>query len=396
MGATPLDGITVLDLGQIYNGAYAGFLLALAGAHVIKVEPRGGENLRRRGTVGGAGYPFVMLNSNKDGITLNLKHPKGRDIFLDLVSRADVVLENFTPGTMDDLGIGPAVLQEVNPRIVYASGSGFGRTGPYRDYPAMDLTVQAITGIMSTTGFPDRPPVKAGPAVCDFFAGVHLYAGIVTALYQREQTGRGDIVEVTMQESVYPSLMSSLGLLFGGGGVPSRTGNRHSGMAESPYNVYPTSDGFVAIICVSEAHWRSLTVVMDLPDLGDDPRFATLAARVARMSAVDDIVSEWTSAHTKDEAVALLREGRVPCAPVKELAEVVTDPNLWERGMLQRLAHPQMGEVIAPHSPIRYGDGERSELRASPQLGEHNTKIYGGLLEMDNDTLAKLTSDEVI
>lgn len=396
MGATPLDGITVLDLGQIYNGAYAGLLLAIAGANVIKVEPRGGENLRRRGTVGGAGYPFVMLNSNKDGITLNLKHPKGRDIFLDLVARADVVLENFTPGTMDDLGIGPTVLQEVNPRIVCASGSGFGRTGPYKDYPAMDLTVQAITGIMSTTGFPDRPPVKAGPAVCDFFAGVHLYAGIVTALYQREQTGRGDIVEVTMQESVYPSLMSSLGLLFGGGGVPSRTGNRHSGMAESPYNVYPTSDGFVAIICVSEAHWRSLTVVMDRPELGVDPRFATLGERVARMSEVDDIVSEWTNAHTKDEAVGLLRAGRVPCAPVKELGEVVTDPNLWERGMLQRLDHPQMGEVIAPHSPIRYGDGERSQLRPSPGLGEHNSKIYGGLLELDNDTLAKLTNDEVI
>ena len=396
MGATPLDGVTVLDLGQIYNGAYAGLLLALAGAHVIKIEPRNGENLRRRGTVGGAGYPFVMLNSNKEGITLNLKHPKGRDVFLDLVARADVVLENFTPGTMDDLGIGPAVLQELNPRLVYASGSGFGRSGPYRDLPAMDLTVQAIAGIMSTTGFPDRPPVKAGPAVCDFFAGVHLYAGIVTALYQRERTGRGDIVEVTMQESVYPSLMSSLGLLFGGGGLPSRTGNRHSGLAESPYNVYPTSDGYVAIICVSEAHWQSLTAVMNRPELASDPRFATLGERVARMSEVDEIVAEWTGAHTKDEAVALLQAGGVPCAPVKELAEVVSDPNLWERGMLQRLDHPQMGEVIAPHSPIRYGEAERGQLRASPALGEHNHKIYGGLLEMDDDTLAKLTIDEVI
>ena len=393
----PLDGLTVLDLGQIYNGAYAGLLLALGGAHVIKIEPREGENLRRRGTVGGAGYPFVMLNSNKEGITLNLKHPRGRDLFLDLVGRADVVLENFTPGTMEKLGLGAEVLHQINPRLIYAAGSGFGRTGPYKDFPAMDLTVQAIAGIMSTTGYPDRPPVKAGPAVCDFFAGIHLYAGIVTALYQRERTGKGEVVEVTMHESVYPSLKSSLGLLFGsGGGAPDRTGNRHSGMAESPYNVYPTSDGHVAIICVSEAHWRSLTVAMDQPGLGDDSRFATLAARVARMDEVDEILSAWTARHTKDDLVAKLQAGGVPCAPVKDLAEVVADPNLWERGMLQRVQHPELGEVIAPHSPMRFGDAERSVLRPSPALGQHNDEIFGGMLNVDAETMAKLVEDGVI
>ena len=393
----PLDGLTVLDLGQIYNGAYAGLLLALGGAHVIKIEPREGENLRRRGTVGGAGYPFVMLNSNKEGITLNLKHQRGRDLFLDLVGRADVVLENFTPGTMEKLGLGAEVLHQINPRLIYAAGSGFGRTGPYKDFPAMDLTVQAIAGIMSTTGYPDRPPVKAGPAVCDFFAGIHLYAGIVTALYQRERTGKGEVVEVTMHESVYPSLMSSLGLLFGSGNAaPDRTGNRHSGMAESPYNVYPTSDGYVAIICVSEAHWRSLTVAMEQPELGVDSRFATLAARVARMDEVDEILSAWTARHTKDDLVAKLQAGGVPCAPVKDLAEVVADPNLWERGMLQRVQHPELGEVIAPHSPMRFGDAERSVLRPSPALGQHNDEIFGGMLNVDAETMAKLVEDGVI
>ncbi|GAC1313836.1 MAG: hypothetical protein NVSMB16_10580 [Acidimicrobiales bacterium] len=395
--AGPLEGLTVLDLGQIYNGAYAGLLLALGGARVIKIEPREGENLRRRGTVGGAGYPFVMLNSNKDGVTLNLKHPRGRELFLELVSGADVVLENFTPGTMDKLGIGSAVLRELNPRLIYAAGSGFGRTGPYKDFPAMDLTVQAIGGIMSTTGYPDRPPVKAGPAVCDFFAGIHLYAGIVTALYQRERTGCGEVVEVTMQEAVYPSLMSSLGLLFGtGGSAPDRTGNRHSGMAESPYNVYPTADGYVAIICVSEAHWCSLTEALGQPELAHDIRFATLGARVDRMDEVDEIVSMWTICQTKDHVVAELRAGNVPCAPVKDLAEVVADPNLWARGMLQRVNHPELGEVIAPHSPMRFGDGDRSVLRPSPALGEHNGEVFGGLLHHDADTLAQLVQDGVI
>ena len=393
----PLEGLTVLDLGQIYNGGYAGLLLALGGARVVKVEPLGGENLRRRGTVGGAGYPFVMLNSNKDGITLNLKHPKGKGLFLELVAKADVVLENFTPGTMDSLGLGASRLREVNPRLVYASSSGFGRGGPYSEYAAMDLTVQAIAGIMSTTGFPDRPPVKAGPAVCDFSAGIHLYAGIVTALYQRERTGRGEVVEVTMQESIYPSLMSSLGLFFGSGGsIPERTGNRHSGLAESPYNVYPASDGHIAIICVSEAHWRSLAEVMGRPELADDPRFATLGERVARMDEVDELVGAWTSLYSREEVIERLRGGRVPCAPVQNLREVVEDPNLWARGMLQRIDNPDLGEVIAPHSPMRFGDGPRSSLRPSPRLGEHNAKIFGEMLGLDQEEIEKLEAEEVI
>lgn len=397
MVESPLDGVTVLDLGQIYNGGYAGLLLALGGASVIKVEPRNGENLRRRGTVGGAGYPFVMLNSNKESVTLDLKHPRGRQLFLGLVARADVVLENFTPGTMEKLGLGCDVLHDTNPRLVYASSSGYGRSGPYKDYPAMDLTVQAMAGVMSTTGFPDAPPVKAGPALCDFFAGIHLYAGILTALYQRERTGRGEVVEVTMHEAVYPSLMSSLGLLFGSDGeAPSRTGNRHSGLAESPYNVYRATDGYVAIICVTEAHWQSLAKVMGRPELADDERYGTLGSRVARMDEVDDLVTAWTSVHTREELVGAMRGARVPCAPVKGLAEVVADPNLWERGMLQRLLHPEMGEIIAPHSPMRFGTGEREPLRPSPALGQHNADVFGRLLGLDAAAVAELAEEAVI
>jgi formyl-CoA transferase len=171
----PLAGLVILDLSQIYNGPYATFLLAMAGAEVIKVEPRMGEHLRRRGALSAAALPFAMLNRNKRSVSLDLKTAKGRDLLLKLAARADVLVENFAPGAMDRLGLGVAAVRAVNPRLIYASSSGYGSSGPYRDYPAMDLTVQAMSGVMSITGFSDRPPIKSGPALCDFFAGVHLY-----------------------------------------------------------------------------------------------------------------------------------------------------------------------------------------------------------------------------
>jgi CoA:oxalate CoA-transferase len=209
----PLQGVTVLDLGQIYNGPYATFLMAMAGARVIKIEPREGESLRQRTLIGGAALPFAMLNSNKEAITLNLKTARGRALLIEMAKRADVVLENFVPGKLDKLGVGYEALRKHNPRIIYASGSGYGRTGPYREYPAMDITIQAMAGIMSVTGFPDDPPTKAGPAMCDFSGGIHLYGAVTTALYERERTGEGQLVEVAMFEAVYASLASSLGRL---------------------------------------------------------------------------------------------------------------------------------------------------------------------------------------
>src|SRR3954466_8644816 len=223
----PLRGITVIDLSHVYNGPYATFLMAMAGAEVIKVEPLQGEHLRSRGDMGGAALPFAMLNSNKKAVTLNLKTEKGRDLLREMVARADILVENFAPGVTDRLGIGPAVLQTINPRLIYGSSSGYGKTGPYRDYPAMDLVMQAMCGVIASTGFPDQPPVKAGPALCDFSAGIHLYAAIITALYERERTGKGRVVEVSMQDATYAFLASNLGMVHArGDAAPDRTGNR--------------------------------------------------------------------------------------------------------------------------------------------------------------------------
>ena len=393
----PLDGVTVIDLSQIYNGPYATFLLAAAGATVMKIEPPGGESLRRRGVVGGAALPFAMLNGCKQSLELDLKTEAGKEVLRDLVRGADVLVENFAPGVMQRLGLGADALQAINGRLIYAQSSGFGSTGPYRDYPAMDLTVQAIAGVMSITGFPDRPPVKAGPALCDFFAGTHLYGAVATALYEREKTGVGRQVEVAMLDAVYPSLSSSLGLYHGtGGAVPSRTGNRHGGLAEAPYNVYPTSDGFIAIICVGDTHWRSLLAAMGRTDLTDDPRFTTLKDRVAHVDEIDRVVGGWTAGFEKQALFDLLQRHRVPCAPVRELKEVVHDPHMHERGALQWQDHPELGRIVVQHSAMRFLGSELRPLEPSHALGADADRILREHAGRDPAAIAALRRDKVI
>jgi len=393
----PLHGVTVIDMGQIYNGPYCGFLLAMAGADVIKVEPKGGEHLRRRSVVGGAALPFAMLNSNKRCVTLNLKTERGRALLLQMAGRGDVLVENFAPGAMERLGLGWDVLHRRNPRLVYAAGSGYGRSGPNRDYPAMDLTVQAMAGVMSVNGFPDRPPVKAGPALCDFFGGVHLYAALVTALYERERTGVGRLVEVSMQEAVYASLASNLGLYYGSGGTaPPRTGNRHGGLAEAPYNVYPTRDGYIAIICVGEMHWTSLLKVMGREDLGDDPRFQDLKGRVEHLDEIDALVGGFTSQHDKQPLFELLMRDRVPCAPVRDLVDVVNDAHMHARGALQWVEHPLYGRIVLSNSPLRFDGAPPMPLEPSGTLGRDNAEVFGDWLGLDPHEVETLAREDVI
>ncbi|GGE45577.1 hypothetical protein GCM10007276_23500 [Agaricicola taiwanensis] len=395
-GHYPLSGVVVIDLSHIYNGPYATFLMAMAGATVIKIEPHEGEHLRIRAALGGAALPFAMLNSNKKSIALNLKSPRGREVLLDMVRKADVLVENFAPGVTDRLGIGPSVLQEANPRLIYASSSGYGRSGPYRDYPAMDITVQAMSGVLSITGFPDSPPVKSGPAICDFFAGIHLYGGIMTALFERERSGKGRVVEVSMQESVYASLSSNLGMYFGrGGAIPPRTGNRHGGLAESPYNVYPTSDGHIAIICNNNRHFHALTKAMGRQDLNDDPRFLDLKTRVQNIDTVDEIVGAWTVGFKRDDLTKLLLEHRVPHAPVRNLHEVINDPNMHARGSLQWIDHPEFGRIVVPHSPMRFDGVDLVPLKPSSGLGEDTDAILDWLAYPDEE-VTKLKQDQVV
>ena len=393
----PLSGVTVLDLSHVYNGPYATFLMAMAGAEVIKIEPMSGEHLRSRGDMGGAALPFAMLNSNKKPVTLNLKDPRGRDLLCEMVARADILVENFAPGVMDRLGVGAAKLHEVNPRLIYGSSSGYGKDGPYRDYPAMDLVMQAMCGVINSTGYPDQPPVKAGAALCDFMAGIHLYGAIMTALYARERTGKGSVVEVSMQDATYASLASNLGMLHARGAqAPERTGNRHGGLGISPYNVYATADGYVVLNAPGDHHFRSMLDVMGRSDLRDDARFLTRGTRVVHFADVDALIEGWTRTLTKDEVARRMLAAKVPCAPVRKLSEVMQDENMHARGSLQWIDHPELGRVVLPHSPLVFEGIPRRRIEPSLPLGASNAEVVGEWLGHSAEELSDLRRDGVI
>jgi CoA:oxalate CoA-transferase len=377
----PLTGITVIDLSHVYNGPYATFLMAMAGATVIKVEPFEGEHLRSRGDMGGAALPFAMLNSNKKPVTLNLKAEAGKQLLRELAAKADILVENFAPGVMDRLGIGAATLHEINPRLIYGSSSGYGKDGPYRDYPAMDLVMQAMCGVINSTGYPDQPPVKSGAALCDFMAGIHLYGAIMTALYEREKTSRGRVVEVSMQDATYASLASNLGMVHARGDeAPARTGNRHGGLGISPYNVYRTADGYVVLNAPGDHHFRAILDVMGRGDLKDDPRFASRASRVANFAAVDELIESWTCTLSRNEVAQRMLARKVPCAPVRDLQEVMVDENMHARGSLQWIDHPDLGRVVLPHSPLVFEGSARRAIEPSLPLGASNDEVFGDWL----------------
>lgn len=395
MSISPFSGLRVLDLGQVYQGPYCGFLFAAGGADVIKIEPPRGEPLRRREQVEGGSVPFLILNAGKRDVTLNLKHVEGRELLLHLAAEADVLIENFAPGVMDRLGIGWEVLHQRNPRLLYGSGTGYGLSGVDRDRLAMDLTVQAYGGAMSVTGFPDGPPVKTGPQIADFLGGSHLYAGLVTALYHRERTGVGTHVEVAMQETLLMAMASNWGTLVGTGQV-GRTGNRHSGLAVAPYNVYPTTDGAIALMCTAEEHWLNLLGAMDRPDLVGDERYLDNASRAKRLDDVDEIVTAWTKGLTKAEVFGACQRSRVPAAPVRALQELTDDEHLRSRGAIRDVDHPDYGVVPLPQSPLRLDRSDPPVLSLSPGFGQHNDEVYGALCGVDPAELTRLRAEGVI
>ena len=394
----PFEGIRVLDLGQVYQAPYATFLMAQAGAEVIKVEPFEGEPVRMRIRVGaGAGLPLALLNGDKQGMTLNLKAESGRNLLMELVKHVDVLVENFRPGVMERLGLSADVLREANPRLIYGAASGYGQEGPSKDKAAMDITIQAASGLMSATGFPDGPPVKSGPAIVDFLSGTHLFGAIAAALYQRQISGVGATIDIAMLDTAIPALTSNLGAYFGPRPpAVDRTGNHHGGYAVAPYNVYALKDGYLAIICINDGHWRSLCDAMGQPELADDPRFKDNACRSRNMSETDGVVEAWSCELTMEEALALGQEFSFPCAPVRTIDDVVHDPHLWERGMWHKQTHPDMGEITVLGSPLRFNGQASTAPGPAPGLGEHNEQILRQLLGLDDDEIEQLRQDGAI
>ncbi|RLM83638.1 CoA transferase [Halobellus sp. Atlit-38R] len=391
----PLEGIEVLDVGQIYNGPYCGLILSYLGADVIKVEPPFGEPLRSR-VEEGEPEELIMLNSNKKGITLNLKSERGKELFKSLVDDVDVVIENFSLGTMEKLGLGYETLSSINPELIYAQGTGFGRTGPKKDRLAMDLIVQATSGVMDVTGYPDQEPTKTGIAPGDFFGGIHLVSGILAALYERERTGSGQLVEVGMYDAVVPSLLSQLAIQYRDPSTPSRTGNRHSAMAKAPYNAYETKDGFITIICASDEHWRQLLKLMGREDLLGEDRFETNVDRVNNIDEVDGIVESWTKKLETDIAEERLLDRGIPCGAVQTIQEVLNDPHLQERDSVVEIDHPEAGEIKVPGSPIKFSESPDAAIEPSPTKGEHNEEVLRSRLGLSDIEIEELRSNDII
>ncbi|HZY58712.1 MAG TPA: CoA transferase [Candidatus Binataceae bacterium] len=395
----PLDDIRIIDLSHYINGPYATMLLSYLGAEVVKVEsPQWGDGIRSVYRPPGqkSGVPFALMNSNKRSITLNLKSAEGKEIFKRLATKADVVVENYEAGTMDKMGLSYAVLKEINPRLIYASGSGYGQTGPNRNLPAFDPIIQAESGIMAVTGEPDGPPLKAGVVMVDVLGATHLCAGILAALRQRDRTGKGLMVEISMQEAALPTLAMQIGAYYGMGIRQLREGNGSAGGVLAPYNTYPASDGWITIMAAQPARFRRLCELMGQPELADDPRYAKLAGRSKNRGELDRVIASWTVTMTRRELMNLLAANDVLCGIVKELPEVMTEPHLLERGALREIEHPQLGRMTIFTSPLRLGGEPAVPRSPSPVLGADNEKFYGEELGLSAEEVESLRERKVI
>lgn len=390
----PLQGIRVLDLGHVFQGPYATFLMAMAGAEVIKVEPPKGDMSRNRGRDGD--YPFRALNGCKRGVVLNLKTERGRELLFELAKSADVLVENFAPAVMPRLGLAASDFLKVNPRLIYASASGFGSTGPYAEKLALDLTIQAMSGMMSTTGEKGGRPLKAGVPVADFMSGATLYGAITTALFERERSGRGRKLEVSMLESLYCTLLPSAGHVYASNKVPARTGNRHVADSYVPFDTFEASDGWVALVCATDEHWLNFTRAMGRTDLHDDLSLRQLKGRIERIEWLTEEIAAWAGRHTRDQITGLCQEHHIPCAPLRYVNEVLQDPHLLARGFLSEQKTENGKAIALPNSPMRFEGSPLRELAPAPRLGQHTEEVLTELCGLGPQDIADLRRDGVI
>ncbi len=374
----PLEGIRVIELAQIIAGPYCAHQLGLFGAEVIKVEPPGtGEFLRQRPPApAGVNSSWMMFNPGKKSITLNLKHPRGLKLVMRLLEDADVLVENYAPGALENLGLGYEHLAPRFPRLVYASSKGYAPDSRWGSLGAMDFTVQAAAGIVSMTGYADRPGVRATAAMVDTSTGMHLAAGVLAALFERERTGRGRKVEVAMLDICMPAVSGAIVASLEARKASPRLANRHP--SACPCNTYPAADGEILIYCLTEAHWRQFARLIGRPDLADDPRYRDHQKRYSIIDEVDQLVAQWTKGRGRDEMVEILIANDIPCAPVRTIDEVANDPDLERRKLIRTANYPDRGEVKVLGSAIKLSGttGEETSARP-PALGEHTAEVLG-------------------
>ena len=391
-----LEGIRILDLSRVMSGPFCTAMLADLGAEVIKIErPDSGDDARRFGPhVGGESAYFMLLNRNKKSMTLNLKSERGRDLLRSLAGTSDVLIENFRPGVAARLGIDHAVLEPLNPSLVYASISGFGQEGPLAGRPAYDPVVQAMSGIMDVTGQRDGPPTAVGESISDVCAGMFAAWGITTALFARERTGRGRYLDVSMLDSVFAMMLTVLALELYTDRTPKRAGNRHP--VTYPVDTFATRDGCAVLVVSSDQAFRVFCGAIGRPDLAGDARFLTNSNRNAHEGELRAIIEEWSRRRTTEEVVAAMEAARIPAAPVLSVAEVAASPHIAAREMIFKAAHPVLGEIPLVRRPIRFSGTSRGDESPPPVLGEHTRALLAALLGLADSEIDALASEGII
>jgi crotonobetainyl-CoA:carnitine CoA-transferase CaiB-like acyl-CoA transferase len=392
----PLHGVRVIDFTRILAGPFGAMFLGDMGAEVIKIEEPGkGDDTRGWPPfVAGEATYFMAVNRNKKSLTLNMKAAEGQAILRKLVAKADVVLENFRPGTMERLGFGYESLRALNPRLVYCSISGFGESGPEASRPGYDLIVQGESGVMDITGFPDGPPVKVGNSIADLVAGMSAAQGVILALFARERTGRGQKVEIGMLDVMASLLTYQAGLYWNAGGRPTRRGNQHPSIV--PYEVFQAQDAYLTLGVANNSLWEKTCRALGREDLIRDPRFDTEANRVSNRDTLIPLLNELFGARSAAEWLARLDQAGVPAGKIKTVAEVCESPHLEARGMIVKLPHPKAGSVTVMGVPVRLWDTPGAVAAPPPLLGEHTDEVLTRLLRMPKAKVERLRAAGVV
>lgn len=392
-----LEGIVVLDLTRVLAGPYCGTLIADMGATVIKVEnPIGGDDSRSMGPfINGNSVYYANFNRSKLGCTLNLKTSEGKEIFKELVKKADIIIENYRPGTMEKLGLGYDELKKVNPSIIYGAVSGFGHTGPLSKRAGYDIIGQAMGGLMSTTGWPEGPATRSGTPLGDVLGGLNLAIGILAALVNREKTGLGEKVDVALVDSV-ASAMENITMIYQATGrIPQRIGNRYE--STYPYDSFPANDGDVIIAAGNNKLFSILCEIMEQPELKNDSRFLDVKSRVANHDDLFEIVSTWTKKYSVEEIDKKLNDAGCPASIVNTIDRLVVDRQIaGAREMFPEIEQPGIGKLQITACPQKLTRTKSSPRKAAPLLGEDNIDIYGKLLGFDENKIKELKEKGII
>jgi crotonobetainyl-CoA:carnitine CoA-transferase CaiB-like acyl-CoA transferase len=385
-----LLGIRVLDMSRVLAGPFTGMLLADMGADVIKLEipDRGDDSRQFPPFIGDESMYYVNLNRGKKSITINLKTQEGKEIFKELVKQSDVLLENFRPGTMDRLGLGYEELKKINPRLIYSAISGFGQTGPYRLRPGYDIIGQAMGGLLSITGWPDGPPTRSGTAIGDILSSLFCTVGILAALQVREQTGVGQLVDVSLVDSVFASLENIPQAYYVDGHVPERIGNRYEFVY--PYGTFEVKDGWVVMGIANDSLWTRFIDTTGL-ELGEDQRFKSNPLRVKNHAPLKEIIEAWSRKKSKNEVLEMLTEAGIPCCPIYDIKEASEDPHIsGAREMVLEMDQPGLGMVKVQGNPIKMSITKPKPRGPAPSLGGNTYEVLNALLGITEDRFREL------